>query len=1040
MTLMKYWPSREEVDYCIKPEAEGAHDAVLLAVHQPSPLSYRIGAGEKVTTDEDELYRYFTTPDVPMGTHIVPITGASGVGKSHMVRMLAARLQSEDSSGKFVIIRIPKSASLRTVVELILAPLPDDGYAAVKQEFKKALTNVDLATAAISFQAQLEIALKDVATELQQQLKANPSQSLRDKLGHAQKLPKFMGDPVIVEHFRATVFPRIVQRTMNGHQSAGSVDTVEDFTVGDFELSEMIELGKAALSTQHYYQTVLLASGGAKLRVAVDLLNEVVDKAVHRLFQLHEAIGGMTLQDVILEIRRLLLRDERELVILVEDFKALTGIQDTLLHVLIQEGVRDGKRELATMRSAIAVTDGYLDGQDTIATRAKREWIVESQLDNEAEVLRRTKLLVASYLNAARWGHEELVRHYERRGKNWSGDGTWIAPFIDDEMVNSDEVKAFGNIEGVPLFPFTELAIERLARMTLKQADKLVFTPRFVIDHILRNLLLVGRDAYGHGLFPPPSLLAPPPMAEVAQWLTALSVSDEQRRRYSRLISIWGDMPATPAEIGRIPPEVFTVFGLDAPGIASMRVTQAEKIVTGAATNWVPTPHPPPGTLMPPVPSLTSNLVAELRTTLEDWVQNNVRLDQGIANQIRKALEQAISERIDWNAERCERFNIGASRISIPNAAGEGRIATEAIKLAVDNRDPDGLLRTELVALLRYSQFNRRQADYDEADDDLARIGNLVSRLMPQALEIVRGSVNAALQSAAQLVATNSRLLGVLERGRTPVGLSAFLFGQPLLPDAPPEDAPTPIAEWRQLQDSARSVREKLKGLLLERCGCFQGAGHIAYAVDIARIVEYYPEDGAKPNLGVLEPLDALLSSTLENMREVVVTARAKRVQTEALKLQQALVNELGDGFDKNQVADALKELADGMQDLGIWSNDEMGMTGAAFKRMCDEFRGSALKEALTTLEASKQPDDEKIDGKGLSRIAQLNATPLILGHRFVSTARKVATAARRRADVLQGQTQGLDVGEQANEIRATFENLLGDLEALEAKGAQECC
>jgi len=98
MNLTRYWPTLEEVNQCIKPEAEGAHDAVLLAVHQPSPLSYRIGSGEKIATTEDELYRFFTTPDVPMGAHVVPITGASGVGKSHMVRLLAARLQSDDSA------------------------------------------------------------------------------------------------------------------------------------------------------------------------------------------------------------------------------------------------------------------------------------------------------------------------------------------------------------------------------------------------------------------------------------------------------------------------------------------------------------------------------------------------------------------------------------------------------------------------------------------------------------------------------------------------------------------------------------------------------------------------------------------------------------------------------------------------------------------------------------------------------------------------------------------------------------------------------
>jgi energy-coupling factor transporter ATP-binding protein EcfA2 len=1030
MNLMKYWPTSEEIDHCIKPEAEGAHDAVLLAAHQPSPLSYRNRGGEKVATTEDELYRYFITPDLPMGTHVVPVTGASGAGKSHLVRMLAARLQSEDSTGKFVVIRIPKSASLRTVVELILAPLPDESYAEVKREFKKAMASVDIASAVISFQAQLEIALQERAVELHQELKATPTQALKDKLGHAQKLPKFIGDPVIVEHFRTTVFPRIVKRAVAGHQAAASVDPLDDFTVADFDLPASLELGKAAASTQHYYQSVLRTGGGARLRSAVDLLNDrVVDQAVGRLFQLHEAIGGMTLQDVIIEIRRLLLRDGRELVILVEDFKALTGIQDTLAHVLIWEGVRDGKRELANMRSAIAVTDGYLDGQDTIATRAKREWIVESHLGSDAEVLQRTRRLVASYLNAARWGHAELARRYEKRGRNWSGEEGWIDPFVDHETESSDELAAFGNIDGVSLFPFSELAIDRLARIALTQADRLVFNPRFVIDHVLRNLLLVGRDAYGNGLFPPPSLLAPAPSAEVAQWLAALAVSDEQRQRYSKLVTIWGDMPATRAEIGRIAPKVFAAFGLEPPGIARVEPAQPEKIVPGAGTTTV---------APPPRPPVENNLVTELRATLENWVQNNDRLEQGVANQIRKALEQAISERIGWNAERCGKFSIGSSRISIPNAAGEGIIRADAIKLAADNRDPDGRLRTDLVALLRYYQFNKRQADYDEVDDDLARIGNLVARLMPQALAIVRAASRVALQNASKLVATNSRLLGVLERGRTPAGLSAFLFGRPQLPDAPAEGAPLPIAEWRQLQDSARSVREKLKDLLLERSGCFQGAARTAYAVDIARIVEYYEADGEKPDLDVFETLDPAVRSVLLTMREAAVSVRAKRVQAEAQRLGQALNDELGDSFDKNQVADTLKELADGMQ--GMWVTDDLGMGVAAFKRLCDDFRGSALKEALATLQASLQREDEKNDGKGLTRIAQLDVNPLILGHRFVVTARKVTTAARRSADVRHGQTQGLDLEAQANEIRATFENLLGDLDALEAKGAQECC
>ena len=1028
MNLTRYWPIPEEVDQCIKPEAEGVHDAVLLAVHQPSPLSYKIkGSAEKIATTEDELYRYFTTPDVPMGSHIVPITGASGVGKSHMVRMLAARLRSDDSVGRFVVIRIPKSASLRRVVELILDPLPDEGYSHVKQAFKTAMAEVDIDTAAISFQANLEIALRDLAADLRREALANPTDQLcKQKLGHALSLPKLMADPMIVEHFRQQVFPKIVKRVVAGQNEAEGIAHIEDFTPADFELPDTIELGHAAQPTQRYYQTVLRSNGGAGMRVAANLLNgRVVDQAMRQLFQLHEAMGGMSLQDVIVEIRKLLLRDGRELVILVEDFKALTGIQDTLLHVLIQEGVRDGKRELATMRSAIAVTDGYLAGQDTIATRAKREWIVESQLGSETKVLELTKRLVASYLNAARWGYQKLEQHYNKQGKNWVGEGAWIEPFVDGESVGTNELAAFGDVDGVSLFPFNDLAVERLARMALTQGHALVFTPRFVIDHVLRNVLLVGRGAYEVGVFPPVGLVAPAPSAEVAQWLAGLSVSNEQRRRYAQVVTIWGNDPVTRADIGRIPPLVFKAFGLEPPGIAS------------PPSRLLPIP-PEPGTLVvPPPPSLSPEtaLVETLRMALENWVQKEVRLDQVIANQIRTALEQMITERIDWNAERCIKMAIGTDRISIPLAGGEGNIRSDAIRIAVDNKDPDGRLRTDLVALVRYYHFNKRKTDYNEVDEDLARIGNLVSRLMPKALAIIRNQVKVQLQNAIKLQVTNSRVLGLLERGRTPAALSDFLFPQPKLGGRPPESADSTIFEWRALQESALSIRGRLRDILLERCGCFQGTGGMANGVDIVRILEYFPSDDDKLDSEVLE-LDPVLRAALQNMREATVNTRAKRILTEALRLQQIVHSELGNSFDKTEVADALKELTEGMKQLAIWNKDELGMSPVEFMRLCEEFRASALRETLGTL-AMTQVDDQKIEGKALSRIAQLDVNPLIVAANFVKTASKVASAARRRAEVLQGQTKGLDISAQADEIRTTFDGLISDIDALTVKGGK---
>ena len=360
MNLEKYWPDAKEINSCINHDADTVHDAVLLAVHKPSPLSYRlIGTERKIATTEDELFQYLITDDVQSGSHVVSITGASGVGKSHTVRILAARLQHINSDNRFVIIRIPKSASLRQVVELIIHELPTNDYDQVKAEFAKAVSEINVENAAKNFQTQLDIALGDHEKELAAKLRANPSDTgLKVQYGHARQLPKFMGDSVLVDYFRDKVFARIVRRAIAGQSHAELDLLAQDFTIDDFILPESIDIKKAAKPTQEYYVRTLQIQEGEGRRSAVRLLNEskVVDQAIRQLFNLHESLGGMTLQEVIQEIRRLLLRNNQELVLLVEDFKALTGIQDTLGKVLIQEGVRNGVRELATMRSVIAVT------------------------------------------------------------------------------------------------------------------------------------------------------------------------------------------------------------------------------------------------------------------------------------------------------------------------------------------------------------------------------------------------------------------------------------------------------------------------------------------------------------------------------------------------------------------------------------------------------------------------------------------------------------------------------------------------------------
>lgn len=1026
MSLLHYWPLADEINACIKHEAEGAHDAVLLAVHRPSPLSYKlISSGEKFDASEEELFKYLVTEDVPSGTHVVPITGSSGVGKSHMVRILNARLQSVNEDGKYVVIRIPKSASLRRVVELILEKLPEDEYAQVRAEFAKALTeDLDVDSAVIRFQRELDIALGQLAKELETRVRANVRDSaLKEQWGHAAALSKFIGDPVLVDHFRGKVFPRFVQRAIAGQHQVEKAELVKDFVPDDLILPDSIDISKSAFQTNAYYTRNLLSRDGEGLRAATRLLNEnkIVDQAIRQLFSLHQSLGGMTLQEVILEIRRHLLQQGRELVVFVEDFKALTGIQDILLKVLIQEGVRDGVQELATMRSVIAVTDGYLDKQDTIATRAKREWKVESELSNPEEVLNRTKSLVAAYLNAARWGFKELARHFEMSAGDGS-QGEWIGAYEDpDGSGDSPILAAFGYEEGIPLFPYTEQAIEQLAKAALTRNNALVFTPRFIIDNVLRSLLLPGRPAFEKGQFPPPGINAHVTTAEVAQWLGSLPVSTELRERYRRVVSIWGNAPRTAAELGSIPKEVFDAFNLERPAINFQKALRAEVKPDPVQAQSQPTFKPKP----------EDDLFKE---TLERWVQGE-RIPQLVANHIRKSIAAALNDRIDWSAERCAKAPILPTQISIPNAGGEAGLATNPIKVAEDHTDPSGQLRSELAAVTRFYHLNAGKRSYEDVDDDMSWVGNLADRLMPQAVSFIRARTHQKLGAAVRLLVTNSQMLGLAARGKTPGSLAPFLFGEAAIAPGVPTGSSTAFVEWHALQEQALRIRPDLIQQVASYCGSFQGStGKTLYAIDMVRVANALQVESGGQGANTLE-LPSDLRSTLVAMGEVRVKPVARRALQEATSIRNKLIAEFGESFDKQEIVEELKGLADQLGGIGAWPMQDIGIGTVAFRNRCEDFRAAALGGALATLANAGEEDTEQGDSQLLSRIGRLDVNPLIVAVGFAEVARKVVRAAERHASALEAQFEGVDPQAQAAEIQDLLQILLDELDSFSAEG-----
>jgi hypothetical protein len=630
--VLRYWPTHEEIERCIKSQAESADVAVLLAVHQETPLSVRnvSGSGDAATT-ETEFLNAFLTPSLPEGILLMPVTGPSGVGKSHVIRWFDAQLRRDPRAAKMLIIRIPKSASLRTVVELILDPLKDDPrFTAVRQEIRQAVASVVPEEGGIRFAAELEIALNRFAARLRDQLRESPNrpdrQQQRERLDHAQKLPALFSDPVLEGHFKKKILSRIVRRAIVGQPDNVSEDedVLPQFSPEDLTIPAdlAIRLSDASRAVQVYYATVLNKQNGKGCEVAASVLNEVADEAVRAVFRLNRSMAGMTLEEIIQEIRKSLLPDGRELVLLIEDFAALIGIHEVLLSVCIQEGVRDGKRVMAPMRTALAVTEGHLAGRDTILTRARREWLIRSAFD-EGDVDHRAIELIGAYLNAARWGEAELRARFAERAIHVDESLTgWISAFEDGDLdpTEADQLDAFQRSDaGYRLFPFNPSAIRSLAHQQLMVGGRLQFNPRRIIHFILQDIL-VRREEFESGQFPPPNFQGARPNADLAAGLSAMETTELIRGRLGSVLYHWGGNPVSNAQLAEIPNGIFEVFRLPEPGplgLPSGRVSPARRVTATADKPKEPVAQ-----------ETEEPFVTTWRKKLEDWAAGDIALGQ----------------------------------------------------------------------------------------------------------------------------------------------------------------------------------------------------------------------------------------------------------------------------------------------------------------------------------------------------------------------------------------------------------------------------
>ena len=613
--------SVESAQQTISTEAVSPSRGVFLATHAPLAIRKRAlveggssGRGSYVT--EVDVLTDFVSRVTNNGVLLLPVIGQSGTGKSHLVRWIHENLEA---SPQMKVIYLPKTAtSLADVVSRLL--LGSEG-----EEFDDLRRSSEGLDANFS-QEQLERRLLDSLAEAL--VRAAPkSPSERALVGDVRGLYLLMHDPFFRGHLlrSGALIPRRAKHLLEGKGQDESEIPLE-FRLEDLPL-DITDVTHASAASQKIYR--VLAGNAGLQDTAVRLLNDNLDIAVMEAANL----GIGRLQKAMLRIREILQTRGDEIILLIEDFALIQGVQRDLLDAITETGVKDGKAIYAPIRTIMAVTSGYFDRlDDTVRTRVAASVPHAYDLDIQfGEDVSDGAIsdFMGRYLNAARTGRRAL----EVGERNGSVPNACGACQFEDVCHTS-----FGtSTEGFGLYPFNASALVRSVRSRTSSGQGRSFNPRTALGGVLRHVLVEYHDEIESGDFPsarfredfPTSNHVSGLSTSVQTQIEELDHAEPDRRKL--LLEFWGNAPD---ELTNLAPGIHRAFALPQLEVET--------------SNPIPTPPPTtPGPLdVPSVP--VPNALQKKLQVVEDWASRSGVLPQNIEARVRIIVRDAVIEQARW--------------------------------------------------------------------------------------------------------------------------------------------------------------------------------------------------------------------------------------------------------------------------------------------------------------------------------------------------------------------------------------------------------
>ncbi|MEW2152119.1 protein DpdH [Streptomyces albidoflavus] len=825
----------ENVISTIQTEAVVASPAVFLSTHTPLSIQRsRItgrsfnSTGESVT--EENVLDEFLNRRTNTRTLLLPVVGESGSGKSHLVRWVRENIEpAEDRK----IIYLEKSkTSLRHVIDSLLDGVEDEEIEQIRKDIRHVTGNFTAASLARRLITQLSVALADLGKE-------SVSGKKRQLVG-PQGISLLLQDPLLQAQMLESgkFIPQFAQHFLSDRESGE--ERRPRFSLEDLPLSPDAIAGDMAAPTRQIFG-VLMSRDELQV-LAVELLNEQWDKAVQEL----SALGGGRLLGAMQKVRKIYARQGKEIILLVEDFALIQGVQGDLLDAITETSEREGHAVLAPMRTLMAITSGYFhDLPETAASRIATStggfvYNLDIVLGEGQTGTEDIATFVARYLNAARVGRGALES---------AGSGS-IPNKCDDCIAKSLCHDSFGvSADGFGLYPFNRPSLTRVVHSLAPQENPYAFVPRNVLGSGVIPILADAYSAISKGEFPSAFFQENYKSVRGVDQALPNSVSEDidthdplNAKRRRAALEFWADAPPQLVNLRQGISEAFSLPALAVDGLHEKQQVSPQKEQS--------TPLPPP---QKEVPALQRKL-----QVVEDWAATGSRLTTDEAKIIRTIISKSVPYREDWltppvkpvnltDTEKAGWYtkNVKSNQVSIEDASSEAMSAGAPIVL---KRNP--ATGEFFKSLLRLSA----DAVDGVRGKDIVRLASIADAARPAMRERVAHSLE---RTEKDLIAgLRVSLLGAALAGRVVPGMpietlyaEAFDVGNEWVRP----DVSSRTEAWLERLNVHMQHRSSLVESLLSSLGIGQGSTGAVHVVDATRALPLVKEAAAHWDLSAVE-------------------------------------------------------------------------------------------------------------------------------------------------------------------------------------------